>query len=432
MKILRKEIIINFLISLFPISFIAGNLIINLNIIILILLSIFFYKKEIFNLNYYLLDKLIFSFFALVLFTGIYNDVEFYISGEFQSNFNTIVKSILFFKYLLLYLVVRYLIEQNIIKIKIFYISCSVLSVFVAFDIFYQFIFGEDIFGFEAKRNYRRLSGPFGDELVAGGYLQRFSMFVFFVIPVFFSERFEKYLKFFIPIIFLIFALSILLTGNRMPLILFSLSIFLILLIKNPLRKFFAPILVIFPIVFAIVYHSNYAVKNNYSNFVFQLNKMVGIVAERNFYNIPPSHLKEFASFYDTWLMNKFVGGGIKNFRYYCHIRPNAEEYQKKCNMHPHNYYLEILTETGIIGLMLILTIFLNVIYLFIKNQNLFKNRTKYNQVYFPFFILFLIEIFPIKSTGSFFTTGNTTYFFLILSILISLLRKQNSIENEH
>ncbi len=432
MKILRKEIIINFLISLFPISFIAGNLIINLNIIILILLSIFFYKKEIFNLNYYLLDKLIFSFFALVLFTGIYNDVEFYISGEFQSNFNTIVKSILFFKYLLLYLVVRYLIEQNIIKIKIFYISCSVLSAFVAFDIFYQFIFGEDIFGFEAKRNYRRLSGPFGDELVAGGYLQRFSMFVFFVIPVFFSERFEKYLKFFIPIIFLIFALSILLTGNRMPLILFSLSIFLILLIKNPLRKFFAPILVIFPIVFAIVYHSNYAVKNNYSNFVFQLNKMVGIVAERNFYNIPPSHLKEFASFYDTWLMNKFVGGGIKNFRYYCHIRPNAEEYQKKCNMHPHNYYLEILTETGIIGLMLILTIFLNVIYLFIKNQNLFKNRTKYNQVYFPFFILFLIEIFPIKSTGSFFTTGNTTYFFLILSILISLLRKQNSIENEH
>ena len=432
MKILRKEIIINFLISLFPISFIAGNLIINLNIIILILLSIFFYKKEIFNLNYYLLDKLIFSFFALVLFTGIYNDVEFYISGEFQSNFNTIVKSILFLKYLLLYLVVRYLIEQNIIKIKIFYISCSVLSVFVAFDIFYQFIFGEDIFGFEAKRNYRRLSGPFGDELVAGGYLQRFSMFVFFVIPVFFSERFEKYLKFFIPIIFLIFALSILLTGNRMPLILFSLSIFLILLIKNPLRKFFAPILVIFPIVFAIVYHSNYAVKNNYSNFVFQLNKMVGIVAERNFYNIPPSHLKEFASFYDTWLMNKFVGGGIKNFRYYCHIRPNAEEYQKKCNMHPHNYYLEILTETGIIGLMLILTIFLNVIYLFIKNQNLFKNRTKYNQVYFPFFILFLIEIFPIKSTGSFFTTGNTTYFFLILSILISLLRKQNSIENEH
>ena len=189
MKILRKEIIINFLIALFPISCIAGNLIINLNILILILLSIFFYKKEIFNLNYYLLDKLIFSFFALVLFTGIYNDVEFYISGEFQSNFNTIVKSILFLKYLLLYLVVRYLIEQNIIKIKIFYISCSVLSVFVAFDIFYQFIFGEDIFGFEAKRNYRRLSGPFGDELVAGGYLKGFQCLLFCNSSFFFNLK---------------------------------------------------------------------------------------------------------------------------------------------------------------------------------------------------------------------------------------------------
>ena len=48
--------------------------------------------------------------------------------------------------------------------------------------------------------------------------------------------------------------------------------------------------------------------------------------------------------------MNKYVGGGIKNFRYYCHI----EKYPKKCNficnMHPHNYYLEILTETGVVG----------------------------------------------------------------------------------
>ncbi len=431
MKILQKENIINFFIALFPASFIAGNLIINLNIIILILLSLVFYKKEIFKFKYHLLDKLIFLFFSLILFTGFYNDIEFYISGEFENNFNTIVKSILFLKYLLLYLIIRYLIDQNIIKIKIFYISCSILSLFVALDIFYQFIFGKDIFGFEAKRNYRRLSGPFGDELVAGGYLQRFSIFTFFIIPTFFSKNLGKFLKFIIPIIFLIFSVSILLTGNRMPLILFSLSFVIILLINNQLRKFFIPILVIFPIVFVLIYNSNYAVKNNYSNFVFQLNKMIGIVVERNFYNIPPSHLKEFAGFYDTWLMNKFIGGGIKNFRYYCHIRPNAEEYQKKCNMHPHNYYLEILTETGLAGLSIMLIIFYIVIYSFYRSEISLKKITKNNEICFPFFLLFLIEIFPIKSTGSFFTTGNTTYFFLILSILISLLRKQNIIENK-
>ena len=31
------------------------------------------------------------------------------------------------------------------------------------------------------------------------------------------------------------------------------------------------------------------------------------------------------------------------------------------CNTHPHNYYLEIASELGIIGLILILTVFLTV-----------------------------------------------------------------------
>ena len=33
------------------------------------------------------------------------------------------------------------------------------------------------IFGFEIIDRGRRLSGPFGDELIAGGYIQRFSIF---------------------------------------------------------------------------------------------------------------------------------------------------------------------------------------------------------------------------------------------------------------
>ena len=39
-----------------------------------------------------------------------------------------------------------------------------------------------------------------------------------------------------------------------------------------------------------------------------------------------PQYLREFSTFYDTWLINKYIGGGIKNFRYYCHKRANIEE----------------------------------------------------------------------------------------------------------
>ena len=49
-----------------------------------------------------------------------------------------------------------------------------------------------------------------------------------------------------------------------------------------------------------------------------------------------------------------------------------------------------------------------------------------------PFIFLFIIEIFPIKSTGSFFTTGNASYLFLILAILVALSQKDNLIDKKN
>ena len=40
---------------------------------------------------------------------------------------------------------------------------------------------------------------------------------------------------------------------------------------------------------------------------------MTTIVIEMDFDNkANPQYLREFATFFDTWLMNKYVGGGIK------------------------------------------------------------------------------------------------------------------------
>ena len=60
--------IINLLLSLLPISFIAGNLVINLNITLIILGSLLFWRKEFFKINLLFIDKLlIFLFFFFVL-----------------------------------------------------------------------------------------------------------------------------------------------------------------------------------------------------------------------------------------------------------------------------------------------------------------------------------------------------------------------------
>ena len=306
------------------------------------------------------------------------------------------------------------------------------MSIFVSFDVIYQFFNGTDIFGYEGIKN--NLGGPFGDELIAGGYIQRFSIFSFFLIPLFYSNQFGKYLKIIIPILFIIFFVSIVLSGNRMPLILFLFTVSLIILFQKQTRKYFLPSIIIFILIFSLLFKFNNKVKNNFMAFYTQISQMILIVLEKDFSNKrQPPYLKEFTSFHGTWLMNKYIGGGIKNFRYYCHERSNIDKNSKFiCNMHPHNYYLEILTETGVVGFFLISIIFVIILYLTFLKKYFLKSKLNDNKIIIAFIFLFIAEIFPIKSTGSFFTTGNTTYLFLLIGILIGLARKDILIEKKY
>ena len=108
------------------------------------------------------------------------------------------------------------------LNLKYFFISCAICSLFVSVDIFIQLFFGKDIFGYEIIEGSRKLGGPFGEELIAGVYIQRFSLFTFFVLPIFFnSEKLRKIIFLSLPILFILFSISLILAGNRMYLILF-------------------------------------------------------------------------------------------------------------------------------------------------------------------------------------------------------------------
>ncbi len=425
------------IIALVPLSFIAGNMIININIVLIILTSLLFFGRELFKIEFFLLDKLLLAFFILILITGIINNfqllpvIQTWVP-DFDVNqyFPTIIKSILFIKYILLYFVLRFLIEKDLIDLKYFFLISAITSLFVCIDIFFQFLNGKDIFGYPATG--RKLSGPFGDELIAGGFIQRFSLFTFFLIPLFFKNILNKYIIIIIPILFLIIFTGIILSGNRMPLILFIFCISLILLFQKQTRKFLIPFVIIFSLAFFLIFSSNKLVRDNFLNFYGQTSQMLSIIINKDFNDVSsPLYFKEFYTFYDTWLMNKYIGGGIKNFRYFCHERENLRKDQDfKCNMHPHNYYLEILTETGLIGFIIILLAFVNIIGITFYRKYFTNSFLKDNNLIIPFMFLFFVEIFPIKSTGSFFTTGNSTYLFLIMGILIGLVRREISFKN--
>ena len=134
--------------------------------------------------------------------------------------------------------------------------------------------------------------------------------------------------------------------------------------------------------------------------------------------NFPNTYIKELYSGYATWKTNIIFGGGIESF----HI--NCSKILNSCSSHPHNYYLEILSETGLIGLVSVCFIFLNIFYISIVKKFILNTHFQNNYLISPFAIMFLIEIFPIKTSGSFFTTGNATYLFFIMAVIVGLYRR--------
>ena len=421
---------LNTLLALIPISFIAGNLIINLNIVLVIISTIFIYNKKLFEIKLFFFDKLLILFFVLIILTGLVNELELL---DFRKNnkmdlYSSFIKSLFFLKYLFFYFCLRFLCEKEDINLKFFFITSLCCVIFVSFDLFYQYIFGQDIFGFK-QEGVRKLSGPFDDELIAGSYLQRFSLFAFFTIPLFFKSFQSKNFFLIIFFLFLITLTGIILSGNRFPLILFLLSICLTMLFEKQSRKYLIKSLISFFIVFFLVFNLSNTVNKNFKTFYNQINTIGMTVVKGDFNKASaPTYLKEFYSFYHTWSLNKFIGGGIKNFRLYCHFRKDSSVH--KCNMHPHNYYLEILTETGVIGFVNVSIIFFILIYLSFYKKYFKKTLLVNNNLIIPFIFLFLIEIFPIRSSGSFFTTGNAVYVFLLIGIIIGLIRKNETIEN--
>ena len=412
------RIIINLLLSILPISFIAGNLVINLNIIVIILVSLLFWKREFFKIEILLIDKLLIFLFLFSILTSFVNYNNFLSSDPILTKEN-LIKSIAYLRYLLFYFSIRLVIEKNYFNVKTFFMSSSICVIFVTLDLCLQFFSGKDIFGFP-KSNFK-VSGPFGDELIAGSYLQRFCLFLFFLVP-FYKDYFTKInLNFLLLLIFILLFFSIVIAGNRMSMILFMLLFVFLFLLEKNLRKFIIIIITLIFILFLTLYNFFPYIEFLTDNFLRQSHQIIfsldEIYKDNLNLNFSNTYLKEFYLGYMTWQENLILGGGINSFYLNCKINYGL------CTSHPHNYYLEILSELGIVGMLITLAIFVKLFQLFfiIKNKIYLSNE---NKAIAAFALLFFIEIFPLKTTGSFFTTGNSTYIFLLIAAIVGFSNK--------
>lgn len=444
-NIINKYFIINFLFSSLIISFIAGNLVLNLNVALIIITSIIFFKKSIFQFELDIFDKILIILFTYILLSSALNNIYYYKEGSID-DFSIFLKSLLFLRFLLFYFVVKFLIIENIINLKIFFLTAFVGVTFVCLDIVYQLATGYDIFGYIALN--RNLSGPFGDELIAGSFIQRFSIIALFLIPIFykFKKNYYKYMLTFTLICLYLFAL--ILSGNRVPMAFFILIIAGIIIFEQKLRKLLLPFILIISSIIFLTFTLNENYRLHLLTFIESTKAVFLPFSSKNLltneeveeyknletndlefytfeykdkkYKMTNVYHKEFKTGYILWSDKKLFGGGMKSFKVNC---PKAKI---NCNKHPHNYYLEILAILGLFGFFIIFILFS---LLFMKTffAKYFKNSNlNHYHLITPFIFLFFAEIFPIKSTGSFFTTGNATYIFLLLSIIIPLSKVKN------
>ena len=121
--------------------------------------------------------------------------------------------------------------------------------------------------------------------------------------------------------------------------------------------------------------------------------------------------LSEFNTGFEIWKKNKIFGSGLKSFRLKCSYDPG-----QTCITHPHNYTIELLVDTGLIGLTLIYLIF---IFCFFDYLKFYINSLNLRLITLPFFLITCLEFFPLRSSGSFFTTSNATVIFLMLALTI-------------
>ena len=464
---LDSVLLINLTLAFFPISFIVGNLFINLNLVLFCILGIFHLKSKLLTAKYNLPIKIIFLFFLAILFSTSLSFIKFLYFEDYEStHLERLIKAILFFRFFLMLIIIYFLNEFKILNLKYFFISAAFSAFVVSLDVIYQYTFGFNIIGLESLGHHN--SSFFGDEWIAGGFIQNFSFFsILFVTHIL---KNKKYLRFiFTTVTICIVATSILLSLNKMPLVLFFIGLLLAFLFDKKLRIIIPVSLLCIFVLFKLILESDVLLKGKYIALQNSFQLTIGTLdlendteeanksqkssevkkeySEKiNFLNDKTWHGQLLLTALDTWQPNKIFGNGIKSFRFDCYELQRkykgdlldesviseynfTEEYIKSkknrlCSTHPHNYYFEILTETGIVGLTITLIIAALFLVFILKNLNFLRGNNIENFILLAATISLFLEVFPFKSSGSLFTTNDAAYIILISSIIISHKKK--------
>ena len=389
---------LDLIVYLIPISIILGNLIIN----ILSVICFFIYLALIFKekISYKIYKNYFNVFYALMIFFS----VNLVFSSNFQLSFFSLLGVV---RYYFLFLAILFCLNEIKDFKNIFSKIIFILVIFVGIDVSIQHVFSVDLFGNQIEGSHgRRLSGPFGDEGVAGSFIAK----LFFLSCVYlYSNNIGK--KLFIPII-IASMFIVILTNERSASIMFFAAILIFFTFCD--LKFWKKFIILLVSIISL-----FTLINTNSNL------------KQHFVDIPLKYFKDnhhkahYLTSYEIFKDNKIFGSGIKTFRHVCGNKEykniKSKYVDNRCATHPHNIYLEILSEIGIIGFVIFFVINLYIVIFLIVN---FFKKNSHRQEILLLFCNFFILFWPLQTTGAFFSTWNGIFYWIFFSYFFNLKKK--------
>ena len=403
------------LLSFLPISIILGSSVSLINTVLfgLCFILIYFIKNDIRIYDFKPVLLLIILNLYLVFNSLISNDI---MSGIYR-NFG-------FVRFILFFLMINYLFfisEKNFNILKIW----SIIFFVVLIDVYIERFTGSNILGFGGienainaqTRGYRVVSF-FKTEPIPGAFLCGFSFIVVgFVLNFLKSKKILKLLGFLIIFFCLV---GVMVTGERSNGLkaLIGFSIFISIIDYVKLRDKILVFSTLFIIFLLTVNFSDY-VKYRY---IDQLYIKINTKDEREKFLNNSLYIKLYKSGFYVFKNNPWFGVGNKNYRVEtCDTNKNSIHKEYYCLTHPHQIYIEMLSEHGIFGTIIIMGIIFYLAFRLIR-----KIIDTRNYIQAGCLIFLLINFVPILPSGSFFNNFNITLFMINFSLMYAINKETN------
>lgn len=403
------------LVILIPIAQMTGPAIPD---IFIVLIAIFFlYQSYENNLWGYFNHPLIIGILLFCLYIVLRS-----IFSEFPINSLKNEGSVFYFRYLLFALGLAYLLKLNPYLSKCLMISLFFCILLTGMDAYYQFLTGSSFFGNPSILGQKRLTGPFGDEPVVGRYIAYLSPLLFSIIYNIYGSN-RKII--FVSIALLVFSeVIVFLSGERAPFFYIS-SFSLLVLVFIPKYRLSRAIGLLISLIIILI---TIEFKNESKNRMIEVT--INQVTSNSIPFMPysPHHEEHYIGALKIAKNNLIFGIGTNLFRYVCD-RPEYV-YKRSCSSHPHNYYIQLLAETGIIGLLFLVMFYGYICYLSIRQFYfmIIKNHHKlipFND--FIFIMMLLVFWWPLIPTMSFYNNWNNIFLMLPLGYLMRYLHDNKS-----